>query len=230
MEDQIENACFILKQTTVNIVPDQTRVSLLGFSLGGLVARGIVQKCDLKFKVNSDKIDNLVTIGTPHMGIDTIPPAEQPMSKQILNWLSKFLLQYGSIHKLFGPSNVLNYKELQSSQIEDNFFIPDINNLIIFNLQYKQRISKLNKFVMIGFSQENYISPSESVFFGFFSNKAPYPLLKLEDLPIFKEDRLGLQELASNNRLKKITVSGQHQNRDLIYTEDLLRIIYEIEN
>lgn len=51
MDDQIENACAILKETSIDIIPGQTRVSLIGFSLGGLIGRGVVQKCDLKFKV-----------------------------------------------------------------------------------------------------------------------------------------------------------------------------------
>lgn len=43
-------------------------INVIGFSMGGLIARFIAQDCPIKGKVR-----NLVTVGTPNMGITGLP-------------------------------------------------------------------------------------------------------------------------------------------------------------
>ena len=43
-------------------------INVIGFSMGGLIARFIAQDCPIRGKVR-----NLVTVGTPNMGITGVP-------------------------------------------------------------------------------------------------------------------------------------------------------------
>ena len=50
IENQISNGCDILNNAAIDF-NNYSNISIVGISLGGLVARGIIQKCDLKFSV-----------------------------------------------------------------------------------------------------------------------------------------------------------------------------------
>ena len=61
LEKQGELACKSLQEHPQFQTEE---ISLLGQSQGGLIARYIIEQCDLKPRVR-----NLVTVATPHMGI-----------------------------------------------------------------------------------------------------------------------------------------------------------------
>ena len=69
-------------------------INAMGFSQGGLLARYIAQGCDI-----SGKVRNLVTVGTPNMGL-VEAPACQPFAERLLsnflpeNHLSDFQLLF----------------------------------------------------------------------------------------------------------------------------------------
>ena len=65
--------------------PDfQGEFNVVGLSQGGLLARYIVEECDMKGKVR-----NMLTIGGPHMGVDAIPHCISGVFCGLINAVAK---------------------------------------------------------------------------------------------------------------------------------------------
>lgn len=68
MRIQAAKACeFLQKNEKYNSQPE---INVMGLSQGGLVARYIVEECQISEKT---KVRNLLTAGTPNMGVTEIP-------------------------------------------------------------------------------------------------------------------------------------------------------------
>lgn len=61
--------------------------NVIGLSQGGLLARYIVESCDMPGKVR-----NMVTIGGPHMGVDKIPHCFSGVVCDMVNAIAKALV------------------------------------------------------------------------------------------------------------------------------------------
>ena len=66
LKKQADRACQFMKQNPA--YNSKTEINVVGQSQGGLIARYIVEECDMHPKVR-----NLMTIGTPNMGFSEIP-------------------------------------------------------------------------------------------------------------------------------------------------------------
>ena len=63
---QAQEACEkVIAHSLLSTAPE---INVIGFSQGGLLARYITQGCDI-----SGKVRNLVTVGTPNMGLVEAP-------------------------------------------------------------------------------------------------------------------------------------------------------------
>lgn len=69
MKDQVEAACQKMKST--EFYTKASEINLVGVSQGGLMARYILEECDVS---DHTKFRNLLTIGTPNMGVSEITP------------------------------------------------------------------------------------------------------------------------------------------------------------
>lgn len=65
------------------------RFNIIGYSQGGLIARYIAETCETKFPVN-----NLLTLGGPHMGIDAIPHCESGLLCELINDFFNDLIEF----------------------------------------------------------------------------------------------------------------------------------------
>jgi len=68
INSQADNACTMLKNNPH--FSQVSEINVVGQSQGGLIARSIVEDCNMKPKVR-----NLLTIGTPNMGFSELPMA-----------------------------------------------------------------------------------------------------------------------------------------------------------
>mmetsp|Transcript_7499 Transcript_7499/g.7358 ORF Transcript_7499/g.7358 Transcript_7499/m.7358 type:complete len:184 (+) Transcript_7499:270-821(+) len=64
--DQTNEACTKIKAD----YHYKAKFNLIGISHGGIIARGVLQRC------SGLKVNNLITIGTPNMGINKFPNCE----------------------------------------------------------------------------------------------------------------------------------------------------------
>ena len=81
-ENQAEHACRMIK---ANKNFQNTKFNVFGLSQGGLIARYIVESCDTDQPVN-----NMLTAGGPHMGVDKIPHCFNGLFCDLINSLAEF--------------------------------------------------------------------------------------------------------------------------------------------
>ncbi|XP_019870658.1 palmitoyl-protein thioesterase 1 [Aethina tumida] len=210
----VENSYFLHPDKQINQVCKLLKAdpklrdgfNAIGFSQGSQFIRGLVQRCgDLKVK-------NLITLGGQHQGVYGLPncgslshPACDYV-RQLLNyaayfsWVQKRLVQATYWHD---PLNEELYKKSST-------FLSDINNEQQLNLDYIKRIQSLDNFVMVKFENDTMVQPIESEWFGFYKPGQSKEIESLEQTSLYIDDRLGLQKLKEENRLKFLSLPGNH--------------------
>lgn len=83
-EDQATKACEMVKK---NKNFQNTKFNVMGLSQGGLIARYVAENCDTDMPVN-----NMLTAGGPHMGVDDIPHCFSGIGCDIINSIAKDLV------------------------------------------------------------------------------------------------------------------------------------------
>lgn len=177
----------------------------IGFSQGGQFLRAYVERC------NAPPMRRLVTFGAQHNGIAKGPRCGDS------DWLCKSansLLESNTwsawVQSHIIPAQYFRNGEAIDTYLQHSSFLADINNeREVKNMTYAQRLSRLQTLVMIMFADDDTVVPKVSSHFGEF-NFTSGQTTRLEDRPIFKEDWIGLRELADRNGLKYVTIAGAH--------------------
>lgn len=226
--EQIDKICLEMQSE-----PELLRgFNAIGFSQGGQFLRALLQRCDgLKFR-------NLVTLGAQHSGVSSIPNCADNQSA----WckLASRLL-YGPIFTKFVQSRVIQaqyFKPKENSRqqtyLESSGFLRFINNEIEHDLAKKYRRNLLNlqgKLVMVMYERDNMVVPKESAWFGFWntSSESRGEILKLQDQPIYIDDKIGLRHLDQAGKLSFLKVDGEHLEtpRKFLIEEIISRYLLE---
>ena len=72
---------------------------MVGLSQGGLLARYIIEECEMPGKVR-----NMLTMGGPHMGVDAIPGCFKGIICDALNFVVKKLVYTSLIQNWVAPA------------------------------------------------------------------------------------------------------------------------------
>lgn len=73
---------------------------------------------------------------------------------------------------------------------------------------YRDRLSSLNKFVMVKFEQDKMIVPKDTAWFGYLNEKGK--VVDLRNQTIYTDDFIGLKRLDEQKRLFFETLPGEH--------------------
>lgn len=179
--------------------------NMVGFSQGGLFARGLVERC------NSPRVRNLMTFGSPHNGINTFANCADDdwwcntwsgtlKSNTWTEWVQSNLVpaQY-----FRDASDLKNYRE-------NSNFLADVNNeREKRNETYADNIASLDRFVLIRFKDEDVVKPVVSPWFGDL-NTTNGKVIKLGDRALYRQDWLGLKELDNSGGLLFQEINGRH--------------------
>ena len=103
------------------------------------------------------------------MGIKQIPMKKENLIVKFASNFAFYMICSKFVREYFGPGNVLKYKGEYQYYLDRTDFLNYLNNEKQINEKYKIRMQALDKFVMVGFSNENYLQPAESIYFGYFS-------------------------------------------------------------
>ncbi|KAI9683410.1 MAG: hypothetical protein M1829_005482 [Trizodia sp. TS-e1964] len=215
LTEQIQQVCQDLASHP--ILSTAPAIDALGFSQGGQFLRAYVERC------NRPPVRSLVTFGSQHNGISRFQNCEAT------DWLcqgANGLLRgstWGSfVQSRLVPAQYYRDPEDLESYLEYSNFLADINNeRPLKNPTYKTNLASLKNFVMYIFEDDTTVIPKESAWFAEV-NSTSSKVTKLEDRPIFKEDWLGLRELAEKKALKFLSTPGRH----MLVTEDLLEEVF----
>jgi len=95
-EDQAHEACTKVK---ANPHFANTKFNVVGLSQGSLLARYVAQLCD-----TTETANNLLTIGSPSMGVEATPHCFSGVFCDIVNYLVKNAVYFKLAQKYVGPA------------------------------------------------------------------------------------------------------------------------------
>ncbi|KAF5286500.1 hypothetical protein FQR65_LT12583 [Abscondita terminalis] len=177
----------------------------VGFSQGGLLLRGLAQRCP------QPRMIKLITMGSMHQGVYGLPHCglQHIICRMIrsvydrLMYMNFFQNHYVPATYWHNPSNPEEYKL-------KNSFLTDINNENFINKTYIKNLNALDKFVLVRYTNENFVVPAVSEWFGYFKEDALTVTDTMEDAEMFINDRLGLNRMYQEGKLEFLTVPWDH--------------------
>ncbi|XP_068621328.1 lysosomal thioesterase PPT2 homolog [Battus philenor] len=175
-------------------------INVIGYSQGGLVARGIIQTF-------------------PNISVDTFISLSSPQAGQygagFLHVVFPGLVKetaYELFYSRVGQhTSVGNYwKDPYHQKLYETYsvYLPYINNHIQSEKSedFKNNLLKLKRLVLIGGPDDQVITPWESSQFGYYDVNETVVEMKGQD--IYLEDHIGLRTLDEGGRLHIVTVPG----------------------
>lgn len=190
------------------------RADALGFSQGGQFLRGLVETCD------GLSVRSLVTFGSQHNGIaefqecgdwDFVCRGATALVKG--NAWTEYVQSHVVPAQYFRPVN--SSTGLPTAEfLEKSNFLADVNNeRPVKNARYKERLAKLEKFLMVVFEGDETVVPKESGWFAEVDSVSG-AVTELRDRRLYREDWLGLRMLDEKGGLVFRTAPGKHMELD----------------
>merc|ERR1711874_377541 len=162
-ESQLENACNVVDSLSKNI--DLTNgFIIMGLSQGGLLARGVIEKCEM-----GKYVKKLITFGGPHQGVAQFPHTGKGFFDNILNKIADVAVYTSLIQGHIGPAGYFHRIDDEESYFNSGILLADLNNVgKSKNKDYITRMSQLEAIVLIMFSEDTMVIPKETAHFGFY--------------------------------------------------------------
>lgn len=179
---------------------------MIGFSQGGLFARALVQSC------NNATVRNLVTFGSPHMGVLELPRCadERDWLCKRRNALLKRQVWYDLIQRTIIPAQYFRDTSNFEKYSEHSHFLAPMNNEANERQnEYGRRLNQLENFVMVQFKQDTTVVPKESAVFGEI-NPETGEVVPMEQTLLYQEDLLGLRLMKEAGKLQMEEIDGAH--------------------
>ena len=203
LEKQSQIACANIKK----IKDFEGKFNIMGVSQGTLIGRYIIEKCNMK-----GKVQNYVSFMGPQMGIGYIPKLSCGKFCDIFNNLVADLNKKNPklLAEKIAPASYWKYRYQYDQYMKDNVYLKDLNNEgPEKNQNYKNRIMNLNKMLLVKGSLDTIISPRESSWFEFYDKKGE-KIVPLKQSDFYINDYLGIKALDQKNKLKFVTFNQKH--------------------
>eukprot|EP01127_Copromyxa_protea_P012980 TRINITY_DN3434_c0_g1_i2.p2 TRINITY_DN3434_c0_g1~~TRINITY_DN3434_c0_g1_i2.p2 ORF type:complete len:133 (-),score=26.62 TRINITY_DN3434_c0_g1_i2:16-414(-) len=101
--------------------------------------------------------------------------------------------------------------------LQNNKFLPDINNAITINQSYKDNLTKLNSLLLVMFASDTVVVPRESSWFWWFKEGSNTELVPYNQTELYLKDTIGLQTLEKEGKLKFDSAPGDHMKFTLAW-------------
>ena len=207
-EEQCQKACEEIKK-----YPQfKNDFSILSISQGGLIARYLIQKCNMEGNVKK-----LVSLGGPMMGTSKVPFCLEGVVCFIINSLVDYFVYNKNIQNSVGPAGYYRTAGHIDDFKKSNSILYKLNNP---SEKEKNKFKNLTNLVLIGFDDDKMISPKETAEFGIFDEN--YNVIKMRETDEYKNDVIGLKYLDENGRVKIVYLKGGHLNFDF---DDILKYV-----
>ncbi|KAF9811953.1 hypothetical protein SFRURICE_021310 [Spodoptera frugiperda] len=175
-------------------------INLIGYSQGGLIARGIVETFP------NVSVSTFISLSSPQAGqygagfLHLVFPG---LVKDTV-----YELFYSRVGQHTSVGNYWNDPYHQSLYESYSVYLPYINNHLksAKSADFKNNLLRLKRLVLIGGPDDNVITPWQSSQFGYYDANETIIEMKAQD--IYVEDRIGLRTLDETGRLHVVTVPG----------------------
>lgn len=180
--------------------------NLIGFSQGGVIARGYLERC------NKPPVKNFISWVSPQMGVYGVPQVGHISYVNVtLDALADCCIYDAWVQDLISfagywrdPFNLAGYRKYCK-------FLPDVNNDgAQKNNAYKQNVLSLKNFVMAYSLIDMTLIPRETGWFGVYAPNSDKVVIPLEEQDIWKQDWIGLRKLNETGRLHRFTTMCEH--------------------
>ena len=132
-QTQVSTACIALRK-----VPEFANgVNIIGLSQGGLIARAMTEQCDVT-------VYNLITLGTPHMGVMSIPDCESGFYCDIYNAALDHEVYDPYMQNNFGPPGFFKDQYKYDEYLAKSSFLAAANNERSINPIYTSGFTSIN--------------------------------------------------------------------------------------
>lgn len=175
----------------------------MGFSQGGLFLRALVQRCP------GISVHNLVTFGSPHMGVLDLPLCSDPG-----DWICKRRNEYikrniwnDAIQRTVVPAQYFRDPNDMSKYLEKSHLLADLNNERTINTTYVTKLQALNALVLISFESDTTLVPKYSSKFYDISPETGKLINYKTSVPFVN---LGLSKLDKEDRIHFYSLPGEH--------------------
>ncbi|KAG9241907.1 palmitoyl-protein thioesterase precursor [Calycina marina] len=200
---QIKKVCEDL--ATHPILSTAPAVDALGFSQGGQLLRGYIERC------NKPPVRSLVTFGSQHNGVSKFQACE------MTDWVCKGALGLlrsstwsSFVQSRLVPAQYFRDLTQYDQYLEHSNFLADINNeRVLKNKTYEKHMESLEQFVMYMFEDDTTVIPKES---GWFAEVIGEDITPLVDTATYKENWIGLKTLNEKGALSFLTTPGRHMS------------------
>lgn len=197
--EQSKKACEAIKAN-----PNfQGNFSIVALSQGGLIARYIIEECEMKGTVK-----RLVTIGTPHMGVSKIPNCMSGVVCYLLKKMVSMIIYTSAVQNHIGPAGYFVDNLHFDTYKKYSNFLPELNNENKIDEKYIQKFTQLEKVLLMKFTKDTMIYPKESAWFEFVDEKDIVVLLK--NSTFYNKDQIGLKKLMEEGKVQFVEVDGNH--------------------
>ncbi|KAI5966206.1 uncharacterized protein KGF55_000515 [Candida pseudojiufengensis] len=158
--EQIEQVCQQLSEIP-QLKTASNGIDAIGFSQGGVLLRGLIERC------SGIKVNNLITFGSPHMGVMEIKLCqENDWFCRRRNEILKKQVWYDNVQKSIIPAQYFRDPYEIEKYLKYSYFLADINNeRNEKNSTYYTNISNLNKLVLVTFTEDTTVIPKLSAHF-----------------------------------------------------------------
>jgi len=195
---------------------------LLGFSQGGQFLRAYVERC------NNPPVYNLITMGGQHQGVADVPDCTSV--NETICGIVEEALAFGAYNPIAQDivvrAQYFHDPNEPSQYLEYNTFLPDINNDITINAQYKKNLVSLNNLVLVQFENDTVVVPKDSSWFGYYADNDLNTMLAFNDTKLYIEDTIGLQTLDKMGKLHFDSTPGEHMKFTLSWFNDHVIVPY----
>ena len=199
-EKQCEQACSGIQ----NNPSFQEEFSVIGLSQGALIARYIIEMCNLKGYAT-----RFVSVGGPQMGVSKFPhcPKNTPFCF-LLNSITDTSVYSPEIQKSVGPAGYFRTNKKIEKYIEKSTVLAPLNNESQKSSNKKTRFLLLEKIQLIMFSKDTMIIPKETAWFGYYDENNNTQAVYNSDL--YKNDLIGLKTLNEKGKVNFDSINGDH--------------------
>lgn len=191
----------------------------IGFSQGGLFLRALVQRCD------GVEVRNLMTFGSPHMGLQQFLPCTSA------DWLCRAaqLAASWGVYTPYAQTHVIQAQYFRDPKrmpeyLHASAFLAQLNgeseptrirqhamtgsSQHFLSQSNGRRLETLQNLILIRFTEEHLIDPPQSTWFGSITTEGRS--VNLTEQAIFQSDTIGLRYLWDAQKIHFGSCEGQH--------------------
>ncbi|KAG5421564.1 hypothetical protein I9W82_000655 [Candida metapsilosis] len=212
---QVDLVCDQLKG--IQELANSDGIDAIGFSQGGVLLRGLIQRCpDVSFH-------NLITFGSPHMGVMEMPLCQDPRDWicKRRNELLKKQVWNDNVQRRILPAQYFRDPFEYEKYLKHSLYLADINNeRKDKNATYVENLTKLNKLVLITFTEDTTVVPKESAMFCDIDTKWKQTI-PFDKTDLYTRDYIGIRQLHESGKIEFHDIEAEHMSISDEFIEEI---------